>query len=152
MRKGETGPPGDLQPRRPAQLLPTNKAARSPQGQSGRAVGAPSSQRGGRSRRWAGLGGGPAGGAAAARSTEVCALGGGSQAGGRVRPCGKGQGQLGFQAVEAALGSPGQGLTTPSPLIDSTGYFGPFYRLVWKRLYFNPPSPLGSSCRPVWKV
>lgn len=78
--------------------------------------------------------------------------GGGSQAGGRVRPCGKGPGQLGFQAVEAALGSPGQGLTTPCPLIDSTGYFGPFYSLVWNRLYFNPPSPLGSSCRPAWKV
>lgn len=31
---------------------------------------------------------------------------------------------------EAALGSLGQGLTTPCPVIDSTGYFGPFNSLV----------------------
>lgn len=94
MRKGETGPPGDLQQRRPAQLLPKNKAARSPQGQSGRAVGAPSSQRGGRSRRWAGLGGGPAGGAVAAGRTEVCALGAGAKPAGGCAPAGRGRGSL----------------------------------------------------------
>ena len=117
-----------------------------PPGAKWPAVGAPSSQRGGRSGLWAGSGGGPAGGAAAAGRTEVCALGGGSQARGRVRPARRGQDGSASRRRGGRPRKPGTGA-------DSSLSSYRLHRIFWSLFQptagseINPlPSPLSSSC------
>ena len=136
-----------MQRRQPAQLLPKNKAARSPQGQSGR--------------RWEPPARSAEGGAGCGRAreegrregrrrpggrTEVCALGGGSQARGRVRPARRGQDGSASRRRGGRPRKPGTGA-------DSSLSSYRLHRIFWSLFQptagseINPlPSPLSSSC------
>lgn len=95
----------------------------------GRGPGAGSGQE-----RWASpaaAGGGAGGRGAPTTGAGAGAGAGGEGAGAAARGAAWAQGQrLVPGSKDAARGRPGQGLTTPRPIIDFTGYFGPSYRRV----------------------